>query len=130
MILSIVALTLCALALVAEFSRTLMLVQQNSYRIDRFRRSLAAMGDSTSFAKLFGIVFALAATIRGVPEVMALAGLGLFSMIMVILRLSARRKYKHPLVWTPRVRRIFGVMLLLVALIAVGVSFMPQGRWG
>ncbi|MBD5327410.1 MAG: UDP-N-acetylmuramoyl-tripeptide--D-alanyl-D-alanine ligase [Bacteroides sp.] len=130
MILSIVALTLCALALVAEFSRTLMLVQQNSYRIDRFRRSLAAMGDSTSFAKLFGIVFALAATIRGVPEVMALAGLGLFSLIMVILRLSARRKYKHPLVWTPRVRRIFGVMLLLVALIAVGVSFMPQGRWG
>lgn len=129
MILSIVALTLCALAMLAEFSRTLMLVQQNSYRIDRFRRSLKAMEDSTSFAKLFGIVIALAATVRGVPEVMALAGIGLFSLIMVINRLNARRKYKHPLVWTPRARRIFGVMVALVAIIAVVWAFLPQSRW-
>ncbi|MDE7336379.1 MAG: UDP-N-acetylmuramoyl-tripeptide--D-alanyl-D-alanine ligase, partial [Muribaculaceae bacterium] len=129
MILSIVALTLCALALLAEFSRTLMLVQQNSYRIDRFRRSLSAMGDSSSFPKLFGIVKALAAAVRGVPEVMALAGIGLFCLIMLILRINARRKYKHPLVWTPRVRRIYGVMVALVAVVAVGWAFLPQGRW-
>lgn len=126
MILSIISLTLCSLALLAEFSRTLMLVQQNSYRIDRFRRSLAAMGDSTSFSKLIGMVVVLGSAIHAVPETVVVVVYGIFAVAVLIKRIVARRTYKHPLVWTPRVRRLYAVMVVL-ALIVVGSLLLLPG---
>ncbi len=131
MILSIISLILCSLALLAEFSRTLMLVQQNSYRIDRFRRSLTAMGDSSSFPKLFGIIVVLGSALRFVPDNAVLVVFSIFALAMLILRLRERRTYKHPLVWTPRVRRIYGVMLALVVILLGLVSLLPtDGAYG
>lgn len=126
MILSIISLILCSLALLVEFRRTLMLVQQNSYRIDRFRRSLAAMGDSTSFPKLFGMIVVLGSAIRFVPETVVVVVFGVFALAMLIQRILARRTYKHPLVWTPRVRRIYSVMVAL-ALLVIGLFLLLPG---
>lgn len=126
MILSIVTLTLLGLALLVEFNRTLMLVQQNSYRIKRFRRSLAAMDDSMSFPHSLCMIVILGSAIRFVPENAFLVTYNIFALAVLIVRLRERRGYKHPLVWTARARRIYAAMVAL-ALIVIGLlSLVPD----
>ena len=118
-----VALALCVMALIAEFSRTLMMVQQNSYRIDRYNRYLAESGETTSVSKLLAAALFLAALIPAVPATVGAAMLGVYACWLTVRELRARKTYKHPVVWTPRVRRIFGVMLALAAAVSLGIGF-------
>ncbi|MDE6366943.1 MAG: hypothetical protein K2L33_05080, partial [Muribaculaceae bacterium] len=118
-----VALALCVMALIAEFSRTLMMVQQNSYRIDRYNRYLAESGETTSVSKLLAAALFLAALIPAVPATVGAAMLGAYAGWLTVRELRARKTYKHPVVWTPRVRRIFGVMLALAAAVSIGIGF-------
>ncbi len=124
----IVALLLCGIALATEFSRTLMMVQQNSYRIDRYNRYLTTSGETTSVAKLLALAVFLTALIPGVPRLFAVLLLGLYALWMIIRQLRAQKTYKHPVVWTPRARRIYGVMLgLALAVCAVvGLAQQPE----
>ena len=43
-------------SLIAEYSRVLMMMQQNSYRPERYMRWLRSSGDTTSYIKIFGMV--------------------------------------------------------------------------
>ncbi len=104
----------------AEFARDLMMFQQNSYRADRYGRWLSESGDTTSMPRLIGIfVFLLALagfSFRTPADVIV----GIFCLWNAVALL--RRKYKKPLVWTMRARRIAAVMWVLAAVIcAAGI---------
>ncbi len=123
--LEIIALICCAVALVAEFSRTLMMVQQNSYRIDRYNRYLRTSRETTSMPKLLtAAMFFVCMSIKTDP-VIALSIAGVTSLLLVWRQVRLQRTYKHPLVWTPRARRIFAVMLTAATALGVGVSLLP-----
>ncbi|MCM1519193.1 MAG: UDP-N-acetylmuramoyl-tripeptide--D-alanyl-D-alanine ligase [Lachnoclostridium sp.] len=111
-----------------EFRRDVMMMQQNSYRIDRYRRWLTVSGDTTSYMRLIaGAVVLASFTITGTTTI-ALTIIG-FDAIVNSVNL-ARRKYKKPLVVTPRVRRILAMMCLLavVTLVAAGLLSTPEYR--
>ncbi len=107
-----IAATLFALVnMGAEFARDVMMMQQNSYRIDRYRRWLNQSGDTTSIMRLIAlVVIFIAASLFSVDVVwMSLVAVdGLVNSIILL-----RRKYKKPLVYTPRVKRILAVMWVL-----------------
>ncbi|MDE5629662.1 MAG: UDP-N-acetylmuramoyl-tripeptide--D-alanyl-D-alanine ligase [Muribaculaceae bacterium] len=119
----ILALLTVTANLVMELRRDLMMFQQNSYRIDRYRKWLSESGDTTSVARMLGFATFFVALIPKVPHVAAMPLMGLFAIINTIS--LVRRKYKKPLVMTNRAMRIFAASLLCAALAtSLTVSFM------
>ena len=118
-IVSIIALAAALLGMFVEFKRDLMMLQQNSYRPERYRRWLTTSQDTTSTMRLVSGAVALAAmSTLSVP----LAGMSLIILISAINTLRLIRvHYKKPLVFTPRARRIYAVMALL-AVIVTGIA--------
>lgn len=109
-------------ALAAEFARTLMTVQQNSYRPERYQRYLSTSGETTSMPKIAALVVMMFGMVRYVPPTVSLPLLALFFVWMLLRQWQLTKTYKHPVVWTPRVRRLFGVMSFLsLAIVAVAV---------
>ncbi|MCM1337996.1 MAG: UDP-N-acetylmuramoyl-tripeptide--D-alanyl-D-alanine ligase [Candidatus Amulumruptor caecigallinarius] len=106
-------------ALAAELSRCLMMLQQNSYRNERYMRWLRTSADSTSVPHLMGIFTFLAMLASMVPQAVGMLVAFLFCAIMAVRLISA--KYKKPLVWTPRARRIYITALSLVAVIGAAI---------
>lgn len=118
LVLTIVALVALAANLAVELKRDLMMFQQNSYRAERYGKWLADSGDSTSMWRLGGLaILFLTLSTFGRPWIsMALCVVfGLASFISL-----CGRKYKKPLVWTARARRIYAVGVVLT-LCVVGV---------
>lgn len=122
---AIILLSFCVLAILStlanlffEYSRVLMMMQQNSYRIDRYRRWLKVSADSTSYPRIVALMVFFAS--------MASWSSPVWGAILIILFASgsaivlSRKKYKKPIVWTARVKRIFSVMCGLSVLIAGG----------
>lgn len=123
---SVALIILCVLAalaaladLFAEYSRVLMMMQQNSYRAERYMRWLRTSGDTTSYPRLLGMMVFFGSMAAFGNHVWGLLLIALFGAVSSIVLL--RKKYKKPLVWTPRVRRIFSVMVALSAIVAAGV---------
>lgn len=104
-----------------EFKRDLMMFQQNSYRLERYRHWLADSADTTSPWRLGALVIFFISLSSLSHPLAALVLTALFG-IAAIWNL-ATAKYKKPLVWTPRARRIYSVTLLLTAAITVAVEF-------
>lgn len=106
-----IVMCLAACNLSSELKRDLMMMQQNSYRIDRYNRWLGSSGDTTSWARLTGMcVFLASLATFSAPNwsmgiIAAWAGGNLYFL--------SSRKYKKPLVWTPRAKRIFGVSCII-----------------
>ena len=123
LILEIVTILLAGGALVAEFARVLMTVQQNSYRPERYRRYLKTSGESTTFAHIFGIIVFLCMGLRFAPDWLKLGAVALFCLCMILRQARLTRTYKHPVVWTPRVWRLFSTMCGLTVLV-VGVALL------
>lgn len=115
LVLSVLAAVLGLTAMVMEFRRSLMMLQQNSYRNDRYSRYLRESGDSTDWMKLGALAVLFIVINTKVPTlVSSLLMVAYFTLICVRLW---RRKYKKPLVWTRRVWRIFVVMAVLAVLV-------------
>ncbi|MCM1075786.1 MAG: UDP-N-acetylmuramoyl-tripeptide--D-alanyl-D-alanine ligase [Bacteroides sp.] len=112
---NLIALVLAAICVIYEFRRQLMMLQQNSYRNERYRRWLSTSQDTTSTSRLVSGAVALAAlSTLSVPMV----SLGLVSIVSIVNIVSlAGKKYKKPLVMTKRASRILSVMLILAAII-------------
>ena len=51
----------------AEYKRTLMMLQQNSYRNERYMKWLRVSGDSTSAVRLVAMIVMLLSLIDAVP---------------------------------------------------------------
>lgn len=116
---NIIAIVLAVICMVYEFRRQLMMLQQNSYRNDRYKRWLSTSQDSTSTMRLVtGAVVLASLSTLSVPMVT----LGLVTIISVVNIFSlAGKKYKKPLVMTKRAWRILATMLVLAAIPVAGV---------
>lgn len=117
---TLIVLVIATLATSEELKRCLMMMQQNSYRIDRYRRWLDQSQDSTSVRRLIsGAVVLASLSTLSIPVV----SLSLVALVSLLNYVSLRTAvYKKPLVWTARAKRIEGVMLgLMVAVCAVAV---------
>ena len=102
--------------LLKVFGRDLMMLQQNSYRNERYTRWFSNSGESTSIGRIaccIGLLFLL------VHHIPLLAGAAIATIITIwqSVRLS-RVKYKKPLVWTARAKRIYAVMIALAVIAA------------
>lgn len=120
----LIAFWACALIATAntakEYQRCLMMLQQNSYRSERYRRWLRQSADSTSVTRLVGMAVFLVAMVTWSTTDWSMAMMMLFGLLNVVA--LSRVKYKKPLVWTARVKRLYGVMAALsAALIAAAV---------
>lgn len=105
--------------LVAEYSRVLMMMQQNSYRPERYMRWLRQSGDTTSYPRLVGMLVLFGSVATFTIAAWGLILIALFGSGSAISLFH--KKYKKPIVWTARVKRIFGVMVSLSVLIAGSV---------
>ncbi|MDE6122322.1 MAG: hypothetical protein K2F76_03690, partial [Duncaniella dubosii] len=94
----IIAILLAIINVVLEFKRDLMMLQQNSYRNDRYNRWLSSSQDSTSTMRLISgaVVLASLSTLS-----LPLISVGLVAVISIVNIFNlAGRKYKKPLVMT------------------------------
>lgn len=129
MLLALVIMSLVILAanLVYEYARDLMMLQQNSYRIERYSHWLKTSGDTTSAWRLTGLIVFFIAMSPFCGSGSACILLSIFGLASVISLVG--KKYKKPLVWTNRARRIFAVAISLTLLLAGGavVAFCNVG---
>ncbi len=118
LIFSIIAIVIAFIGVVVEFRRDLMMLQQNSYRNERYNRWLSQSQDTTSTMRLVsGAVVLASMSTLSVP----LISLNLVAIVSIVnIFILAGKKYKKPLVMTNRARRILGVMLFLSLLVVGG----------
>lgn len=109
-----------------EFRRCLTMMQQNSYRNDRYMRWLRASGDTTSVNRLIAVAVVLAALSTLSVPIVAMILIFLISTVSA-LRISQIR-YKKPLVMTRRAWRIYSVMTLLALIVIAAVYFIFGGE--
>lgn len=115
---SIIAIVITAICIVYEFRRDLMMLQQNSYRNERYNRWLSTSQDSTSTARLISGAVVLASLSSLSIPLISINIITICSSINLI-NLSGK-KYKKPLVMTPRATRILSVMIgLAVVILAI-----------
>lgn len=126
LVIGIIAIVLAAINVVLEFRRDLMMLQQNSYRNERYNRWLSTSQDTTSTMRLVsGAVVLASLSTLSIP----LISLNLVALVSIvnIFRLAGA-KYKKPLVMTKRAWRIFSVMLALAALTLAAVILFCVSR--
>lgn len=116
-----ITIVIAAIALVFEFRRQLMMLQQNSYRNERYERWLTTSQDSTSTMRLISGAVLLASLSTLSPWAVSLGLISLVSLINIAI--LARKKYKKPLVMTRRATRILATMLILAAILFGAVMF-------
>lgn len=104
----------------AELKRDLMMLQQNSYRNERYMRWLRSSGDTTSVIRLMGIVVLLFLLTPMVPPVVSMPCAFLYCGCVTGRLLGAI--YKKPLVWTNRAQRIYSVQTALTLIAGVAVA--------
>lgn len=112
--------------LVLELKRTLMMMQQNSYRPERYMRWLRSSADSTSWPRLTGICVLLASLVFWADPSWAMGIIAAFAAGSILYLTAKSRSYKKPLVWTARARRIYCVMALVSTLVAA-LSLLAAG---
>lgn len=104
-----------------EMRRCLMMLQQNSYRTERYRRWLRSSGDTTSFLHLGAMAVFFASLAMFTKPVVAWILLAIMAFVGVKKLLTA--KYKKPLVMTKRARRIFMTATVTAMLVTAGCFF-------
>lgn len=119
-------LCIAAFCTAAELKRDLMMMQQNSYRIDRYMRWLKASGDTTSLPRLVGMIAFLGSMVTFSRPALGMILIAVFSL-GELLWLSTRR-YKKPLVWTRRCRRIYVVAALICVAVALAALLSVSGE--
>lgn len=122
-----ITIIIAVIALVFEFRRQLMMLQQNSYRNERYSRWLSTSQDSTSAMRLVSGAVLLASLSTLTPAIWISAGL-ICAVSLTNTIILARKKYKKPLVMTRRASRILLTMLLLAAIPTVICLFVCQAQ--
>lgn len=116
----------CALTfMLLELRRCLMMLQQNSYRNERYRGWLRQSGDSTSVVRLLSLAVVLASLSTLSSPLVSMVLIILISGIGLVKLLTAR--YKKPLVMTRRAWRIFSTETVLAVGVIVAVYFICGG---
>ncbi len=109
------ALCLMAVAIGYQLRRDLMMLQQNSYRNDRYSAWLKQAKESTRFDRLIGYIIFFTCLVPNQHQWWYLVIVCLFALANIWSLTSAH--YKKPLVWTKRAKRIYATEAVTVALI-------------
>lgn len=128
LIISITLIIFAGAATLMSLSRDLMMFQQNSYRADRYYRWAKQAKESTSFMRLTTLASLFFVLTTKFPFIIS-GGVACVVTAWIAIYLYTR-KYKKPLVMTPRARRIYATAVILVA-VAVCVPLIwliPAGR--
>lgn len=102
--------------LVPVLRRDLMMFQQNSYRPDRYFRWSRETGETTGVMNLCFLIGAFIPLVTMVPFMLSIP-LDILIMLWWFIRLVTA-KYKKPLVFTARAKRIFWVSFILSILVS------------
>lgn len=128
-IIAILALLSSGLTLFLELRRDLMMLQQNSYRKDRYLNWLSSSGDTTSINRLIGMAVVLGSLVIS-NLVIVYASLILFFCLATSYNLLTAH-YKKPLVMTQRASRLLivscFVSVIIMALIICGSLIFDNG---
>lgn len=119
-IIYIIAMAMTVVPVFAELKRDLMMLQQNSYRNERYMRWLRTSADTTSVTRLLGMATLLIMLVRMVPEAVGMGVAFLYCGIVAGRLWGA--VYKKPLVWTKRARRIYAAQWLIVLAVGAAVA--------
>lgn len=125
--LSFISCLLIAFCLGCELRRDLMMLQQNSYRRERYMKWLRVSGDTTSISRLLAMVTMLVCVCSLHIEVLGLAATIVFALCRSWQLVTAR--YKKPLVMTARATRIFATDILLCAIIVLATVLIAADHW-
>lgn len=115
-----------AVSLFYELRRDLMMLQQNSYRNDRYMRWIKTSGDTTSFPRLIALVLVFMALASITAGQIVLSLMGLFAIWNTYKLATA--KYKKPLVMTRRAIRIIVTASLVSALLTATVALLASAK--
>ena len=111
------------LFLFATMRYSVQMFQQNSYRVERYNRWLRSTGEWFSRANMLSVVGAMGLTL--VPHWGMMLGLGIWMLIIAIAELSIR--YKIPLAYTMRVKRLMATRYILTfGIVALVHIFAPR----
>ena len=105
-----------------ELKRDLMMLQQNSYRNERYMRWLSSSKDSTSMPRIIALAILLFSLSTFCPPYIGIFTISAFSVLNAIKLFKA--KYKKPLVFTNRARRIYGVAICITIAIIVCATWL------
>lgn len=108
---AVILATLAMLYLVPVLRRDLMMLQQNSYRNDRYTRWFNNSGESTRFPRILGCIALFLLLVHKFP--FALTGPVAVIIVTGCLISLLSRRYKKPLVMTHRAWRILSVSLFI-----------------
>lgn len=124
---SLMASLAATMFMLLELRRNLMMLQQNSYRNERYMRWLRSSGDSTSVMRLLAMAVILAGLSRLGNSVITVTLVFVLSVTGITKLLRAR--YKKPLVMTRRAWRIYTVSVIEgAALVAAGYFALGRGN--
>lgn len=121
---TIIAFAAAFVAFLSGLKRDLMMLQQNSYRADRYKRWMAESGDSTNYVRLIAWIVFFAGMLRPVSTLAA--SLIIIPFAAIATYMLARKKYKKPLVFTNRAKRIYATSILL-SLVICAVACLSLG---
>lgn len=124
---SIIILVICGIYMIFNFRHDIHMLQQNSYRIDRYWKWLNRSGDISSASRLVnvGVLFLLFSTLL-TPALNALIVAATCCVQTIVM---LRKKFKKPLVYTPRVKRIYSVCAVFAIAFSLAV-ILTVGRGG
>ncbi|MDE6074151.1 MAG: UDP-N-acetylmuramoyl-tripeptide--D-alanyl-D-alanine ligase [Muribaculaceae bacterium] len=114
-------------AIFMTLKRDLMMFQQNSYRPERYSRWASQNGESTSITRCFYLFATFFMLVPMIPFVISAPVAAIIAIWFTLTLLKAR--YKKPLVFTPRARRLMGVSLS-IAVIIVALTWWLTGLRG
>ena len=125
--LSILILSLCGIYMILNFKHDLHMLQQNSYRPERYWRWLTSSGDISSVWRLIDValIFLLLAN-NLLP--FQLASLIIAIVLVTKAFIILTRKFKKPLVFTKRVWRLYSLISLLSLGAVIPVAICTAGR--
>ena len=126
-VLSIVILSLCGIYMVLNFKHDLHMLQQNSYRPERYWRWLRNSGDLSSVWRMvdLAMIFLLMAS-NLLPFQVASLIIAIICVTKAFIIMA--RKFKKPLVFTKRVWRLYGVTAVLSVGAVVAVALCTAGK--
>ncbi|MDE6551713.1 MAG: UDP-N-acetylmuramoyl-tripeptide--D-alanyl-D-alanine ligase [Muribaculaceae bacterium] len=124
---SIIIYIICGLYMLLNFKHDIHMLQQNSYRIDRYWKWLNRSGDISSASRLVnvGVLFLLFSTLLMPAANAMIVAAACCGQAIVMLR----KKFKKPLVFTPRVKRIYCVCGIIALAASLSV-ILTVGRDG
>ncbi|MGM9799941.1 MAG: UDP-N-acetylmuramoyl-tripeptide--D-alanyl-D-alanine ligase [Muribaculaceae bacterium] len=102
--------------------RDLMMLQQNSYRADRYTRWMNSNNETTAFRRIFAVIALFVTLVTNVPNLLGYPIAAIISVWNIFDLIFA--KYKKPLVFTKRAVRLMCTALGIAAIIAIAAYFL------